>query len=391
MEYDILTKRQLIGNILQQPDTLKKYKLFAEYEKKLGECVIFLFDEAHSSFDRTFQNQRIGQCEIVGLSDYTKTWILDRRSLNERAVFACGKAIDFDLNVLSYLNDFMQRKRMGIDRKAFLEYLNYLKKYQFRCEISTALMERVCTPVDRASLSQRILSFVRFDSVDVIDEETPCAYLPPEKYDWAKELDEQTKGMARVGNLNEGIFNVLYCCVLKAALIKAEGGTVGEKRKELLRYSLDTLHCYMENELVLLALYLKDDNRTSRVFKKLRPGPELLKNAANVTWDLFHLRLLEEIMLRDNTPNRGPVILPYFATADHGIVDVLELNPLRALAIFDGRILPFHKMNIEEVCTEQALLNQIRNGSAKRMNEIRQMDILCIRQQLEQQVRKRLM
>ena len=59
MEYDILTKRQLIGNILQQPDTLKKYKLFAEYEKKLGECVIFLFDEAHSSFDRTFQNQRI--------------------------------------------------------------------------------------------------------------------------------------------------------------------------------------------------------------------------------------------------------------------------------------------------------------------------------------------
>ena len=36
-----------------------------------------------------------------------------------------------------------------------------------------------------------------------------------------------------------------------------------------IKYCLDVLNCYLEKEIVILSLYIMDDNRTHRVFKKI--------------------------------------------------------------------------------------------------------------------------
>lgn len=69
-----------------------------------------------------------------------------------------------------------------------------------------------------------------------------------------------------------------------------------------------------------VSLYIMDDNRTHKVFKKIKSNDKVIKNILNVAWDIFHIRLVEQIMLRDNMKNTGQVILSYFGTADNGIM-----------------------------------------------------------------------
>lgn len=387
MAYDELTKRQVVGQIVNAGNLIEKISLFALHAKGLGDCSIFLFDEDCSNFSEDFANKKIGICEVRGLSDYTKTWVLNQSLLQETAVVRAGKTIDFDLNVLTYLDGLLRERQMNIDREEFCRYLNYLKENGFQCGIVSALLERVSTPVDLQRLAWMIQSFVRFDGLDRVDADAPRAYLPPRSYEWAEEIYRQAEHQIQNTNPDVRQYDLLYCLVLKAFVLKNSPGAMSaqEKTEELIRYSLDTLNCYLENELVLLSLYLKEDDRTKRAFKKLRPCPDLLKKAANVTWDIFHLRILEQIMEADNSNDTKMFKLAYFGTADRGIVDVLEVNPLKAFAIIDGRMLPVYSRNIAEICTNSALLEKASAGAAERKRCLNKLNLVSLRREMERQ------
>ena len=66
-----------VQDILESQNTYEKILKFKSYGDRMSNCRIFLFDEEFSNFDSSFKNQRFGQCEVIGVGDYTKTWILD--------------------------------------------------------------------------------------------------------------------------------------------------------------------------------------------------------------------------------------------------------------------------------------------------------------------------
>lgn len=132
-------KKMAIKDILQSSNTLEKVQKFKLYKDKVSDCRIFLFDEEYSNFDDSLKNKKIGQCGIWGIGDYTKTWILDSKYISERVLVQIGKTIDFDLNILTYLNKIMIGRKISIDKAEFLNYLNYLKKDGFQIGITTAL------------------------------------------------------------------------------------------------------------------------------------------------------------------------------------------------------------------------------------------------------------
>lgn len=114
-----------IMDIIQSSNTIEKVEKFKAYNSILNGCRIFLFDEEYSNFDDSVKNKKIGKCGIFGIGDYTKTWVLDSTHLLERNFVWVVKTIDFDLNILTYLNKVMTGRRINIDESEFLNYLSY--------------------------------------------------------------------------------------------------------------------------------------------------------------------------------------------------------------------------------------------------------------------------
>ncbi len=378
-------KKMAIVDILQSSNTLEKVEKFRLYKDKISDCRIFLFDEEYSNFDDSLKNKKIGQCGIWGIGDYTKTWILDSKHISERVLVQVGKTVDFDLNILTYLNKIMIGRKINIDKVEFLNYLNYLKKEGFRIGIGTALMERMRTRVDLCILSEMITSFVKFDNIPFVNGDFENIYLSSDDYMRIKQIYDMA-----LGQIDEALeqFDLVCCCVMKAFLIK-KYDIVSDKNKKVekfIDYCLNVLNCYLEKEIVILSLYIMDDSRTHETFKKLKINSDIIKNILNVTWDIYHIRLIEQTMLWDNMKNTERVILSYFGTADNGIIDAMQINPVKAFVIMNDYPISIHQMNIQDVCKNEELLENGYLNANIRGKKIKELNFTKMREQLESEI-----
>lgn len=377
--------KMAIVDILQSSNTLEKVRKFRLYKDKISDCRIFLFDEEYSNFDDSLKNKKIGQCGIWGIGDYTKTWILDSKHISERVSVQVGKTIDFDLNILTYLNKIMIGRKINIDKVEFLNYLNYIKKERFQIGITTALMERVRTHVDLGILSEMITSFVKFDNIPFINGDLENISLSSDDNIRIKQIYDLA-----LGQIDETLeqFDLLCCCVMKAFLIKTNDIFLDKSKKveKFIDFCLNVLNCYVEKEIVILSLYIMDDSRTHKTFKKLKNNSDIIKNILNVTWDIYHIRLIEQILLRDNMKNTDRVILSYFGTADNGIIDAMQINPVKAFVIIDDYPISIHQMNIKDVCKNEELLKNGYLNANIRGKKIKELNFTKIREQLEAEI-----
>lgn len=206
-----------IMDIIQSSNTIEKVEKFKAYNSILNGCRIFLFDEEYSNFDDSVKNKKIGKCGIFGIGDYTKTWVLDSTHLLERNFVWVVKTIDFDLNILTYLNKVMTGRRINIDESEFLNYLSYLKNTGFQIGMTTAIMERMQTKIDWNILSEMITSFVKFENISIINKNMRNAYLSKNDYIRIKQIYDITLDQK---NKNLEQYNMICSCIMKAYLIK---------------------------------------------------------------------------------------------------------------------------------------------------------------------------
>lgn len=378
-------KKMAIMDILQSSNTLEKVEKFRLYKDKISDCRIFLFDEECSNFDDSLKNKKMGQCGIWGMGDYTKTWILDSKHISGRVLVQVGKTIDFDLNVLTYLNKIIVGRKININKAEFLNYLNYLKQEGFQIGITTALVERVRTCVDLDILFEMITSFVKFDNIPLVKGNFESIYLSSNDYMRIKQIYDMA-----LGQIDKTLeqFNLVCCCVMKAFLIKTYDSVLNKSKKveKFIDYCLNVLNCYLEKEIVILSLYIMDDSTTHKTFKKLKSNSDIKKNILNVTWDIYHIRLIEQIMLRDNMKNTERVILSYFGTADNGIIDAMQINPVKAFVMMNDYSISIHQMNIKDVCKNEGLLQNAYLNANIRGKKIKELNFTIIREQLELEI-----
>lgn len=362
-------KKRAIIDIIQSSNTIEKVEKFMTYKSLLSDCRIFLFDEKYSNFDESVKNKKIGRCGVFGIGDYTKTWILDSSHLSERSLVRVGKTIDFDLNIITYLNKIMTGRKINIDKNEFVKYLNYIKTEGFQIGITTALIERVQTKIDLNIFSEMITSFVKLENISTVNENIENIYLSEKDYTRIKQIYDMALTQE---NKNLEQFNIVCCCVMKAFLIKNYNSSKKSQKVDMfIKYCLDVLNCYLEKEIVILSLYIMDDNRTHRVFKKIKNSTDIIKNILNVAWDLYHIRLVEQIMLSDNMKNTKQVNLSYFGTADNGIIDAMQINPVKAFAIVNDYPISFHQININDICKNEELLKSGYLNAGVRAKKLR--------------------
>ena len=379
-----------VCDILESSSTYEKVIKFKSYRQILGECKIFLFDEGTSNLGGSFKDYSLGKCGIYGLGDYTKTWVIDSHYPEDTRYIMCGKTVDFDLNIFTYLNKIMRGMNInaGIDRIDIIDYFNYIKTNGYQYGITTALMERVAKPLDLKILFEMLTSFVRYDKVSQIDKTFKKVHLNIFEYNRIWKLYKNTKKQ-----INESIqqYDAVCCCVMKAYLIKKydKEKNLNKKVDKFIHYCLHDLNCYMEKEIVLLSLYILENDKTKETFKKLNKTSKIEEQILNVAWDIYHIRLIEQIMFYDNVGRKEQIILSYFATADKGLIDAMKINPLKAFVILDDYPIAFHRIRIEEICQNKDILEEIATKAAERKERAKTTDYAEIKKQLQKEIQSR--
>ena len=238
-------------NILSNLDNIISKIEFFDLSFHATGTKIFLFDVDKSKFDNSFSNVNYDGFQIYGLSDYTKTWILDSTISNVKdRTLAIHKVVNLDLNILQFFNKFSQGK-LNKEKQVFERFLSHFKENGFEYNMSTAMLERSKKPFeikDKAIWDEIVNNYLKFIRADSNIENYTDTTLSAEEKNRALEM---INGIGEFSNENLKQYDAIACLVCKAFLIKMDK-TIQHKLDALLQYSLDILNVYLENEMVLL-------------------------------------------------------------------------------------------------------------------------------------------
>lgn len=381
-------KIRLIFDILHSTSTFEKLQKFENYKSCLGNCKIFLFDVENSNVDNSFGNYELGKCNICGMGDYTKTWVLDSEDFQDIRVLTLGKTVVFDINILTYLNKITMGRKMGegMDRDEMIEFFRYIKNNGFQIGIPNYLMERTKKHFNPEILLEMIRSYVIYENRDEFYEGIGNVKLRIKEKRRIKQLYKLAN---RIKDDSYDQYEMIWCCIAKAYLIKKyDTLSVEDKIDKLILFCLNELNCYAENEIVLLAMYILDDAKTIETFKKLNKQSNVEDNISNIAWDIYHIRCLENIMKIDNAIGKDMIVLPYLATADKGLINAMKINPIKACIILDDYSIAVRGVTVEGVCKNIDILNQIANDTIERSRRIKETNLKEIRIKLSDEIQQ---
>ena len=344
-----------IQEIINCETTIQKMEVFNRWN--LHESRVLLFDEEKSNFGNIGKSFRYGKFNLIGLGDYQKIWVIDKNTVNAKDNFLpVARIINYDLNIFTYIHD-LYRGRNVPDKENLIRFLHEIKSLRLTNNISTALMERYTTPINRELLARMIESYVYFDSLnfEVFQSNMP-QLLKPDKYIWMKEIWEVAE--AYLSN-DEAIqqYEMVCCYILKAFILKnTQNLSTKAKVAEFKRYCIEDLCVFLELEMTLLILFLKNDSAVQEIFKKLQlKADKLIDKIHNTAWDIFHIRLLEQSTLLNCIENPDVIYLHYFATADSGAAEVLRANPIKMLVCYNGNLIPIRRYDALDFFTQDEI------------------------------------
>jgi hypothetical protein len=362
-----------IEELMNASSTVQKIEIFKKWGLK--NCRVYLFDEKNSQFENLDSQIEYGKFKLCGLGDYKKTWIIDNKILNEDTIIPTLCIVNFDLNIFTYI-DNVYRGRKVPDQENFIKFLSKLKSLKLTNNISTALIERYTTPLKEEILAKMIESYVYYDSIDFETFQVTSNYvLSEDKYTWMKKIWNDANYLL---NNNDSIqnYNAVFCYIAKAFILKNKKEISEEERiKRFKEYCFNELEIFLELEMFILILFLKNDSSVQEIFKKLQIGAkEVLKKVSNTVWDIYHIRLLEQSFLTDCIKDDGIIRLHYFATADSGLGNVLGANPVKMFVYYNGKYITvrnyswqtlFSKEEQELYFNDTVVESRVKNASNK--------------------------
>ena len=376
-----------IQEIINCETTIQKMEVFNRWG--LNECRVFLFDEEKSNFGNIGKSISYGKFNLIGLGDYQRIWVIDKNTVNAKVNYLnVVRIVNYDLNMFTYIHD-LYRGRNVPDKENLIRFLHEIKSLHLTNNISTALMERYTTPINRQLLARMIESYVYFDSLNFeVFQSNMHQILKPDKYIWMKEIWEVAE--AYLSN-DEAIqqYEMLCCYILKAFILKnTKDLSTEDKVAEFKRYCFEDLCVFLELEMPLLILFLKNDSSVQEIFKKLQLGAkELIDKIHNTAWDIFHIRLLEQSTLWDYINNPDVIYLHYFATADSGLAEVLRANPIKILVYYNEKIMPIRRYDVRDFFTQDELDSYMNEGKVRlRVEKVQSLDFCSIKQRLNDEL-----
>lgn len=376
-----------IQELVKCETTIQKMEVFNRWN--LHKCRVFLFDEEKSNFGNIGKSFSYGKFNLIGLGDYQKIWVIDKNTVNAKDNFLpVARIVNYDLNIFTYIHD-LYRGRNILDKENLIRFLHEIKSLRLTNNISTALMERYTTPINRELLAKMIESYVYFDSInfEVFQSNAPQT-LKPDKYIWMKEIWEDVEYYLSNDEVIQH-YEAVCCYILKAFILKNTKNISTKARvAEFKRYCIEDLCVFLELEMTLLILFLKNDSAVQEIFKKLQlKADKLIDKIHNTAWDIFHIRLLEQSTLLNCIENPDVIYLHYFATADSGLAEVLRANPIKMLVYYNKIIIPIRRYDAKDFFTQDELDSYTTEEKIRlRAEKVQGLDFCSIKQRLSSEL-----
>ncbi|MEI3613117.1 hypothetical protein [Pseudogracilibacillus sp. SO30301A] len=377
-----------IQSIYYSENTIEKVKIFNGAFNHLDNIKVFLFDEKRSNISEEFKNMEVNGYQIFGPTDYTKMWVLDSKHANEHdRVLKISKTLNFDLNILTYLNKYINNLNLNINIPEFVEYLECIKKHKFNYNMSTALMERSSTSLDEDAQKiwgEIIESFLQFADNDFNVSQPVKIRLPENEYKRAQEIFDSLFKLKQQSIIQ---YQALCCFLLKAFLIKQDK-SIKNKTESLLQYSLDNLNVYLELETYLMSLYFESNKAIKKTFEKIEGySKNTVERILNTAWDIAHVRFMESALEIDNK-NKDEIYLSYFSSRDNAFTELERVNPIKMFVVYDHGSFSIREKGITDICTNEVLLDKIQKEAQKRKENISRVNFAEEKQKLETQINR---
>lgn len=341
---------ELLEMLFRENDIMKICNKFDEKCTGKKDTKLLLFSVNINPNMEVYRNMKFYNYSIMGISDYEKMWVLDSKypSSQDREL-RVGRTINLDLNILTKLKNIVKGKNFSGDEE-FIEYLSYLKINEFNLNMSFSLMERISKQFKRDIWSDYILSYAKYDFLKEISKENLVNVIMSEShYNWAKEIEDASKNSSK----DYEQYKLIQCLIMKAFLLRQEKRDETQKIIDLVKYSIETLRVYSEFELYLLSLYLRKDDSIKKTFEKAENvSKDTISRIKNISWDIFHIRLMENLFIKD-LREKDEIILEYLGTEDKGIQDVININPIKFIGLFEGQDIRKRTYSIFDVLPEK--------------------------------------
>lgn len=346
-------------------------KIFKQYSGNYNKCIIIHFAIAHSTCYEEFREFSVNNFSVYGIANYDEAFLLDNiENIESNKIVKIGRVINLDINIIQYLNKVFNGKHID-NEDEFIEYLNQIKHYKITPNISTALIERMSTLYDNIDvLKEQVLSYVKFDTLNMITKENlqKDIPLPEDKRKWAYDIIKEVET-----HKNSIVYDKIFAIqslVMKAFLLKLDNSlNKKEKIKELVKFCLIDLNAYMENELYLCSMYLNEEPNVKRTFEKIETvSKDTIRRIKNISWDLAHIRLIEEQMINDL--EKGTIIFHYLGTYDIGLKNIININPIIIMGVLDGKPITVRAYDIQNLDVfDEDMMNYYINTLKNRPKE----------------------
>ncbi len=115
---------------------------------------------------------------------------------------------------------------------------------------------------------------------------------------------------------------------------------------------------------------------------------KIIKGIKNMTWDIFHVRLTEDLLEAETVNLNQDIVLPFFISQDRQLNNYINLNPIKKIVFSRNKMHLARDHNILSELSEKEL-NLFFSNSEKRLRKQKKLDLdylINLSQKLENEI-----
>lgn len=292
-----MLQKYLFFEILNSEDPKTKYEEF----KNLGNYDFLVYftkkNENNTKFDDFNLLNSYEKIFINKFADYQKIDFV--ANLSE---FKISCVIEIDTNIASYL-DRLNKNNLGEEQNPdilrMLDDLIFKREY-FKLGYNLYTFENILKGIDDSIVLDTVktIEYSFYPQKNLIDSNFLISI--------ENEIKERIKYIKLLKNEKEKQNIQILCLLIKVFFIKKSTSNLYERIKKLVYFINEELGTYMRVETIICILYLLDDKNIEKFF--------IERKIVSMSWDLSHLRFLEEIHIKK--PIFKSITFPFFISSD---------------------------------------------------------------------------
>ncbi|MBC1382806.1 hypothetical protein [Listeria innocua] len=294
-----------------------------------------------------------GRLLTLGVNGHTNMSYLDKKqalmlSTEGESQVGFAQCINFDTNVVSYMESLFltKDKTVKMDLYLFLRSILEQRRGDFTCH--PYIFEN-CTKLDNPNILNGVkkslgafFTYKSFNNVEEFDAYFERPSTPHFSEEVVKEVNDLVNTMFEVKSLiGTGEIHLaqrhIYALLLQTIIIRFSSNKgIKFKAGQLFDFFVNQLGIFCERELAICYLYLNNDKKVKKFFGRVQANnKDILAVIEGMSWDLHHIRSLEEYMAKSEYEN-ADFELHALATFDNGLKDMLSIYPIEGFSFKEG-------------------------------------------------------